>query len=404
VDSVRGLAILQALVAGGAAVGLWALYARLGKARRQAEATQRAILNALPDWMFLLSRDGVFLDFHARDQRDLVMPPEAFLGRHMKDVLPPDVAAGLLGCFERATSSDEPSTFEYSLPLRGQIHYYEARVVRCETDKVLSIVRDITERKRAEQEARDLRDELAHVGRVSNLGALTGSLAHEINQPLAASVTNAQAALRLLAASTPDLQEVRAALTDIISDSGRAAEVLRRLRRLLKKDRSEYLPLDINDGVLDVVRLIRSDAAERQIALDVLLAPDLPRAVGDRIQLQQVTLNLLLNAFETVKALEVEAKRVVVRTAHQDGRVIVSVSDFGVGLTDDQIAQAFEPFYTTKVDGMGLGLSICQMILSAHEGAIAAERNKDRGMTFSFSLAAVAGAATLEGALTGTHG
>jgi C4-dicarboxylate-specific signal transduction histidine kinase len=217
-------------------------------------------------------------------------------------------------------------------------------------------------------------------------------------------VTNAQAALRLLAASTPDLQEVRAALTDIISDSGRAAEVLRRLRRLLKKDRSEYLPLDINDGVLDVVRLIRSDAAERQIALDVLLAPDLPRAVGDRIQLQQVTLNLLLNAFETVKALEVEAKRVVVRTAHQDGRVIVSVSDFGVGLTDDQIAQAFEPFYTTKVDGMGLGLSICQMILSAHEGAIAAERNKDRGMTFSFSLAAVAGAATLEGALTGTHG
>jgi PAS domain S-box-containing protein len=355
-------------------------------ARKQAEATQRAMLKALPDWMFLVSKEGVFLDFHAKDRRNLLSPPEVFMGRNVKEILPPEVADGLMACFEQAMDTDEPRTFEYSLPIRGKQHFYEARVVRCDSDKVLSIVRDISERKRAEQEARGLRDELAHAGRVTTLGALTGSLAHEINQPLAAIMTNAQAALRLMAASQPDLGELRAALTDIVTDNGRAAEVLRRLRTLLKKETSEYRPLDINDGVEEIVKLIRTDAIERQISLDVDLCPNLPPVLGDRVQLQQVTLNLLMNAFDAVRDREVGARQVTLRTLPVDGRVAVSVADAGFGLNEHQMLQVFEPFYTTKVDGMGLGLSICQTIIAAHDGAIGAERNAGCGMIFSFSL------------------
>jgi PAS domain S-box-containing protein len=366
-------------------------------ARKEAEATQRAMLKALPDWMFLVSKEGVFLDFHARDRRNLLSPPEVFMGRNVRDILPPDVADGLMACFEQAMKTDEPRTFEYSLPIRGEPHYYEARVVRCDNDKVLSIVRDISERKRAEQEARGLRDELAHAGRVTTLGALTGSLAHEINQPLAAIMTNAQAALRLMTASQPDLVELRAALTDIIADNGRAAEVLRRLRTLLRKETSEYRSLDINDSVEEIVKLIRTDAIERQISFDIDLCPNLPPVLGDRVQLQQVTLNLLMNAFDAVRDRNVGARQVTLRTCPVDGRVAVTVTDAGFGLNADQMAQVFEPFYTTKVDGMGLGLSICQTIIAAHDGAISAERNAGPGMTFSFSLHALDGMAAGEG-------
>jgi C4-dicarboxylate-specific signal transduction histidine kinase len=340
----------------------------------------------MPDWMFVLTRDGVFLDFHARDPERLAAQPSTFLGRHVRDVLPPDIADGLLRCFERAMSSDDAATLEYTLPGQGESRVYEARVVRCDADKVLSIVRDITERRRAELQARELRDELAHVGRVTTLAALTGSLAHEINQPLAAIMTNAQAARRLIAAPVPDLAELRAALADIVADNQRAAEVVRRLRTLLRKDTSEYAPVDVNDSIGDVIKVLQSDIALRRIALDVELAPDLPPVLGDRVQLQQVTLNLLMNAFEALERDEQSVKPVQIRTALADGMVTVEVEDDGVGLTDEQMPRMFEPFYTTKPDGMGLGLAICQTILSAHDGSVNVSRNSGRGTTFSFSL------------------
>jgi PAS domain S-box-containing protein len=354
--------------------------------RKQAEATHRAVLRALPDWMFVLTRDGVFLDFHARDPERLAAAPSTFLGRHVRDVLPPDIADGLLRCFEQAMSSDDAATLEYSLPGHNESHFYEARVVRCDADKVLSIVRDITERRRAELQARELRDELAHVGRVTTLAALTGSLAHEINQPLAAVMTNAQAARRLMAAPVPDLAELRAALADIVADNQRAAEVVKRLRSLLRKDTSEYAPVDVNDSIGEIIKVLQGDIASRRIALDVELAPDLPPVLGDRVQLQQVTLNLLMNAFEALERDDRSVKPVQIRTALADGMITVEVEDDGVGLTDEQLPRMFEPFYTTKPDGMGLGLAICQTILSAHDGSVDVSRNPGRGTTFSFSL------------------
>ncbi len=356
-------------------------------ARKQAEARHRAVLRALPDWIFVLSADGVFLDFHAKEPERLAAPPETFLGKRMHDVLPPDIADGLLRCFERAMSSEDTATLEYSLASLGEVRYFEARVVRCDTDKVLSIVRDITERRRAELQARELRDELAHVGRVTTLAALTGTLAHEINQPLAAIMTNAQAATRLIAAPVPDLVELRAALADIVSDNQRAADVVRRLRSLLKKDTSEYTAVNLNASIDEVIKVLQSDIVSRRITLDLELAPNLPRVLGDRVQLQQVMLNLLMNAFEALE--NVDIKRVILRTDADDVTVGVSVIDYGVGLTDEQLPRMFEPFYTTKADGMGLGLAICQTIMNAHDGTVAVQRNVERGTTFSFSLPAL---------------
>ena len=369
--------------------------------RKQAEATHRAVLRALPDWIFVLSTDGVFLDFHAKDLERLAARPESFLGKRMHEVLPTDIADGLLRCFERAMSSDDTATLEYSLPSQGEVRFFEARIVRCDTDKVLSIVRDITERRRAELQAGELRDELAHVGRVTTLAALTGSLAHEINQPLAAIMTNAQAATRLIAAPVPDLAELRAALADIVSDNQRAAEVVRRLRTLLRKDTSEYVPVDVNDSVDEVIKVLQGDITARRIALNVELSAGLPLVLGDRVQLQQVALNLLINAFEALEHENRSAARVTLRTSAADGLVIVSVVDGGVGLTDEQLPRMFEPFYTTKPGGMGLGLAICQTIMNAHDGTVGVERNAGKGTTFSFSLPALPTEQAVVGAVAG---
>ncbi len=370
-------------------------------ARKQAEATHRAVLRALPDWIFVMSASGVFLDFHVKDRERLAVPPDQFMGKHIREVLPPDVAEALVKCFGRAMASEDTATIEYSIGSPDDLSFFEARVVRCDVDKVLAIVRDITERRRAELQARQLRDELAHVGRVTTLAALTGSLAHEINQPLAAIMTNAQAARRLLDAPVPDLLELRAALADIVSDNQRAAEVVRRLRTLLRKDTSEYARVDLNDSINDVIKVLQGDITSRGVTIDVELASDLPGVLGDRVQLQQVILNLLLNAFEALEHEEPSAQRVRLRTSALEGTVTVSVADLGIGLTDEQLPRMFEPFYTTKPDGMGLGLAICQTIMNAHDGAVGVERNAHKGTTFSFTLPAHAEDGVAVGAATG---
>ncbi len=356
------------------------------EALHEVQERNRAILEALPDLMFLQTRDGIYLDFHARDPRQLLVKPEEFLGRNMMDVLPPSLAGEFLRAFAQVMESGGPCAVEYFLPIQGELRHYEARVVRCDRDNVLSIVRDITERRRAEEEARELRDELAHVGRVSVLGALTGSLAHEINQPLAAIMANAQAALRMLAGPRPALAELRDTLGDIVADNRRAGDVLQRLRSLLRKGSPEYTTLDVNTTIEEVVRLVGSDILGRRVTVNVVLAPEAPAVHGDRVQLQQVVLNLLVNAFDAVEEAEVGARWVTLQTACVDERVVVSVSDRGVGVPEERLSHIFEPFYTTKTEGMGLGLSICRAIMAAHGGDLRGERNPDGGMTFSFSL------------------
>jgi two-component system, LuxR family, sensor kinase FixL len=233
-----------------------------------------------------------------------------------------------------------------------------------------------------------LRDALAHVGRVSMLGALTGSLAHEINQPLAAISVNAQAGLNLVATGQTDVPELRDAMSDIIADTQRAGDVLHRLRDLLTKGTTEHAPLDLTTLIDEVLRLVRGEIVAHRILLDVDLEDCVPFVLGDRVQIQQVVLNLLINAIEGVRDLELGHRRVILRMRTIGSEVIVSVRDDGIGLSDDQLPQIFEPFYTTKPGGMGLGLAICRAIVTAHDGTLTAERNANRGMTFSFRLSA----------------
>jgi PAS domain S-box-containing protein len=358
-------------------------------ARREAEARHEAIVKALPDWIFLMNKDGVFLEFHARDQRHLLVPAEQFIGHKVIDVLPGELGARLTNCFAEALQSDHLVTLEYSLPIGEGLRFYEVRAVRSEGERVLALVRDMTDQTRAEYRARELQDELAHVGRVMALGTLTGALAHEINQPLAAIGANAHTALRMLDAPQPDVKEVSAALGDIMSDSRRIDEVLRHLRSLLKKERREYAEVDVNSLVAEVLALAHSDVVRRQITLDVVLAPELATVFGDRIQLQQVVLNLLMNACEAVGSVDVSQRHVSLTTRAENGLIVVSVSDRGIGIPDEQLDRMFEPFYTTTSDGMGLGLSICRAIIDSHGGRLSAQRNPDSGLTCWFSLAAL---------------
>jgi len=357
-------------------------------ALREVEGRHRAMLLAVPDLMFVLDKDGVYVDFHAPDPALLVVPADRLIGRNVREVFPPDLAERVTRCLAETTASGEPRTLEYDTAIDGKVRHWEARVVPCGPDKVLSIVRDVTERKVAEQEARELRDELAHVGRVTSLGALTGSLAHEINQPLASIMANAQAALRLLDSPRLDKAELREALDDIVSDDRRAGEVLRRLRALLTKEAPESRPLDIKDTMEEILQLVHSDVVMRRVALETDLATDLPLVQGDRVQLQQVALNLLINAFEAVQDLDVARRRVALQATRQDGHVVVSVVDHGRGIATADIDRIFEPFYTTKPDGMGLGLPICRTIAVSHGGALTAAANDHGGMTFSLRLPA----------------
>ena len=242
---------------------------------------------------------------------------------------------------------------------------------------------DITQRKQAEQQAAALRDELVHLARVTTLDALAASLAHEINQPLTAVMANTEAALRLMAKATPPIEELRETLQDIRSDNQRAGQVVQHMRALLKKGSTRHEPIEINATVADVVRLIRGDAASRGISIDVELAADLEPVVGDRIQVQQVVLNLLMNACDAVQGQEAWSRRVGLKTARNGTAAIVEVRDRGAGLTDAELGRIFEPFYTTKPDGLGLGLSICRAIVGTHGGTLEAVRHPEGGMTLS---------------------
>jgi PAS domain S-box-containing protein len=251
-----------------------------------------------------------------------------------------------------------------------------------------SIWRDITQRKRAEEELRQKRRELAHIARVVTMGELAASLAHELNQPLAAIVSNAQASQRLIAGQTPDWGEVREALTDIAEDAKRAGDVIRRLRDLMKKNEVERVPLDMNQVIQEVIVLLRGSVL-RDISVAFDLAEGLPPVVGDRIQLQQVVLNLLLNASEAMGHLPPESRELVVRTAQENaGAVTVSVRDSGAGLDQATKDRIFDAFFTTKAGGMGMGLSISRSIIEAHGGRLWAMPPPDGGAAFHFTVPA----------------
>ena len=248
---------------------------------------------------------------------------------------------------------------------------------------------DITERKRAEEALEALRQaqaDLARVNRVTTMGELTASLAHEVNQPIAAAVTNANTCLRWLTRDHPDLEEAREAAMRIVKDGTRAAEIISRIRLLFKKGTPDWELVDINEVIREMIVLLRGEATRYNIAVQTDLAADLCQAMGDRVQLQQVMMNLIMNSIDAMK--EVEGKREVAIKSEraEDRHLLVSVSDTGVGLPLQEVSQIFNAFFTTKPDGTGMGLSISRSIVESHGGRLWATANPGRGATFHLTL------------------
>jgi signal transduction histidine kinase len=356
---------------------------------------QAAILTAMPDPFILFSPHGDYLSFRAPRGANAVTPPADFIGRNIRDVMPPAIADRLQAAFDRTLASGEVTTLEYQLEEAGEERVQEARIARCSPGLLLALIRDRTEERltamaldRAEAEARDLQQEIALLGQVASLGVLAGSIAHELNQPLMSTATNAQAALKFLSAPAPNLDEARAALTDIGHSNRRVGEIVRSLLDKLKRRATTHVPIDVNMLVAGVIRMVRHQPRARRVVLESQLGAHLPRIAGDRMQLEQVVLNLLLNACDAVEAVESDDRRVVVRTEREDEAVLVSVVDWGVGIPMGELARVFEPFYTTKPHGTGLGLAISRTILTLHGTRLSTSHNRERGMTFSFRLAA----------------
>jgi PAS domain S-box-containing protein len=246
---------------------------------------------------------------------------------------------------------------------------------------------DVTQRRRAEEESRSLREQLVRVGRVTTMGELAASIAHEVNQPLCAIVSNAQAVQRLLAGESFDLSEVREAVQDITEDGQRASAVLSRIRGFLQKTPAEHAPVDVNDLIREVSALMRSEMVKRGVTVKLELAEKLPLVLGRRIQLQQVILNLMVNGADAMDHIPRELRQLVIRST-RDGAdtVTIAVKDTGVGIDHIHLDLIFDAFFTTKPSGLGMGLAICKSILSAHGGRIWASPNVGRGTTFQFTL------------------
>jgi PAS domain S-box-containing protein len=259
-----------------------------------------------------------------------------------------------------------------------------------EAVRFMGTVTDVTDRKRAERERERLRQieaDLAHMNRVTTMGELTASLAHEINQPIAAAMTNASTAVRWLSAENPDIEEARAAATRIVKDADRAAQIISRLRSLFKKSTPQQEPVHINVVIHEIEVLLRSEASRYCVSIRKDLAAELPAVIGDRVQLQQVLMNLMMNSIDAMKGTDPLEKRELIVASRRDGdsQLIVSVHDTGQGLPADP-ARVFDAFYTTKPDGTGMGLAISRTIIEAHGGRLWSSSNPSGGATFSFTL------------------
>jgi PAS domain S-box-containing protein len=261
-------------------------------------------------------------------------------------------------------------------------------------DEGVAFIIDLTERKRAEQKLRaseqrllDAQMELAHVTRVTTLGELTASISHEVNQPLAAVVNAAAACKRWLDGATPNLDEARSAVDWIIKESHRAGEVIRRVRALANKNDLEKIPLGINDVVKEAVALVQREMDSHQVLPRIELAPALPSILGDRVQLQQVIINLVMNGIEAMQSVSDRPRQLVLRSQQDEShRVLVTVTDSGVGISTENADRLFNAFFTTKSSGMGMGLSICRSIVEAHGGRLWTTANAPHGATFQFTL------------------
>jgi PAS domain S-box-containing protein len=293
-----------------------------------------------------------------------------------------------------ATGSCRPYEKEYSRKDGSRVPILIAGArFEWSREEGVAFVIDMTDRKRAAEQLRtseqrllDAQMALAHVNRITPTGQLAASIAHEVNQPLAAVISNAEACLRWLGRASPDLEAARRSVEWIIDDGNRASEVIRRVRALANKADIEKVPLDVNDVVRETIALVQRELVSQQALLRTELAPALPTILADRVQLQQVIINLMMNGIEAMQSVTDRPRELVIQSAQDESQLVVSVTDCGVGISVEDADRLFNPFFTTKSGGMGMGLSICRSIMEAHGGRLWATANLPHGATFQFTL------------------
>jgi len=359
------------------------------------ETNLREILDRLPGLAAALSPAGVpevmnrpFLEFFGKTAEEMKNWKTA-------DIIHPDdfdrVAAAFAHSIATGTPYDEEIRYHRS---DGVYRWFlcsihPARDAEGRITGWYSLLTDIDDRKHAEEKLQHSQAELAHVSRVTSLGALTASIAHEVNQPLSGIITNANTCLRMLAADPPNVEGARETARRSLRDGNRMSEVITRLRALFSKKEPTTEPLNLNDAVLEVIALTILDLQKNRVILRPELAQDLPLVRGDRVQLQQVILNLLRNGSDAMSTVEDRPRQLVIGTERDEGdRVRLTVQDTGVGFDPQTVDRLFDPFHTTKSNGMGIGLSVSRSIIEGHNGRLWATLNDGPGATFSFSIPA----------------
>lgn len=338
------------------------------------------------DLLCIANTEGYFLRLNPAWEKVLGYSRKELMANRFWSFVHPDDQDGTQEAVSNLASQRELIHFENRYRCKDGTYRLLEWTAAPAGELIYAAARDITERMEAEVEDRQRRDELAHLARISTMGELAGALAHEINQPLSAIMSNAQAAKRYLEAPNPDMEEVKEILRDIVKEDARAGEVINRLRTLLKKSKTELEPLDLNSVFQETIGLLHSDAVIRDVKVTTELDPRISCVRGDRVQLQQVALNLILNAFEAMNEQPRGEKRVLIRTWQKDSEVLAAVADSGGGLSAGETEKIFKPFYTTKPQGLGMGLSISRSIINRHQGRIWVENNPDRGAAFFLSL------------------
>jgi len=360
--------------------------------RKRAEYLTEQVFESSPDAICIVGRDYRYQRVNPGYARSQSMPAERVVRRHVADVLGSEFFERTVRPYaDRCFAGEEIRYAEWFALSSGRrylsVSYSPLRPNSERVEAILVIARDLTEHMQASEALRATQAELEHVNRVTTMGQLTASIAHEIRQPIAATVTNAQAGLRWLDRQPPDLEEARQAFGCIVREGNRASDVIGRIRALIRKapSRNEYL--DINGAIREVVELTHGEAVKNGVSVRMNLADGLPVIEGDRVQLQQVVLNLIINGVEAMSGVSKGTRELLIGTGKAEaGGVLVAVRDSGPGLDPMTANRLFEAFYTTKPNGMGMGLAICRSIIEAHGGRLWASTNEPRGAAFQFTL------------------
>jgi PAS domain S-box-containing protein len=366
---------------------------RAERAARRMDRELRDLIENIPAMAFI-ALPGPHSAFASRNWRQYTgMSEDDSAGSGWQKVVHPDDLERHLAKWKASDASGKP--FEDEVRLRraadGEYRWFLVRAVPALDDagnlKWYGVATDFEDRLRAEDASREAQAELAHLNRIATMGQLTASIAHEVSQPMAAALTYAQTAMRLLRAEPLDLEEVRGALSRIVESMRRGGDVIGRIRAIVKKTPLQKDSLSLNEAIQEVVALTRGEAVKNGVAVQTSFASGLPSVAGDRVQLQQVMMNLILNAIEAMSATEEEGRQLRISTEGTDaGEVLVTVRDSGPGLNPAHIERVFEAFYTTKNEGMGMGLAICRSIIEAHNGHLWAGANETGGAAFRFTL------------------